>query len=288
MKDKTHGNIIILVILFTGIISTMLLIVSHTINLSTTNTASSQDYNKALHYARLALIQAKKDIYNLQCPNDNCHNGFAYSTTNSCHNQYPQNIAQQRACTLQENYHIITEARNCNHNSQWKGVCANFNNDNILIPTELPPYLQTSIEAYKPCSSYDQDVDNYGKPLIPIIDDKNSNYSRTFNTNDTNLCAQPRYQIEFIDLDYQGDINGQDCSNTNDTKCNSFLAQAQTINRGIKLLTDDGINKSAILYRVTVRSFGIDGNVRVTLIKYILINSNPSDKFAYQRVVDIT
>ena len=148
----------------------MMASLSQSLSQSITANQAIDDYRLAKHYAQLALIEAENVVYQLQCPNDNCNNGFANTTSVLC-NEFQQDAVKYRTCILDNIYHMTAFAKSCNSNNQWKGFCGNFSAD-MLFPFENPPYLQTSTNFHQPCDSYDVALNEQEQPIIPTIDDK--------------------------------------------------------------------------------------------------------------------
>lgn len=205
------------------------------------------DHSLAVHYSQLALIQAEQDIYHLECPNNNCANGFANLKITEC--QQYKTLAQKKSCALNIMYGITINAAFCNRGNQWHGFCGNFQN-NILIAKNNLSYWQIKTDDTPPCEFYSNIISSSGKFQVPLIDDKNNTYTRSFETSNHLLCAQPRYMIEFIDLDYQALIAGNNDRVTHGT-----------------------------LYRITTRAFGRNGSIKNTIQEYVVIYTNLPDSF---------
>ena len=88
------------------------------------------DHSLAVHYSQLALVQAEQDIYHLECPENNCVNGYANLKIAQC--QHYQTVTQKKSCALNILYGITLNATLCNRGNQWQGFCGNFQN-NILF-----------------------------------------------------------------------------------------------------------------------------------------------------------
>lgn len=238
----SRGNTIIIVLIIVAVISSLSSVLSKILSYLQNSSTTLIDHSLAVHYSQLALTQAEQDIYHLECPDNNCANGFANIKIAQC--QQYGSIAQNRTCALNTMYGITLNAGICNRGNQWHGFCGNFQN-NILFSKNNPSYWQIKADATPPCEFYSNNISTSGKFEIPLIDDRNNNYTRRFETYNQLLCAQPRYMIEFIDLDYQTLMPGSD----------------NTITHGT-------------LYRITARAFGRNGNIKNTIQEYLVIDTN--------------
>lgn len=234
LKLDYLGNSVLLVLIMIAIFSYLATVISINNNQDSIIATNINDYKIANHYNNLALSEAEQQITTLTCPDPYCQLGFANQIPIDC-KKY-NNIGQQRACALRIKFKLTNFANNCNLLQSWKGFCGNFIND-TLYPTSPLLFLDILPQAQPPCSFYNPNLSINGKMLIDRLSDKHIMSSIAYNTDNTKLCTQPRYLIEFIDLNFQQ------------------------------------LTNNSILYRITVKSFGVNGNISDISQEYFAVTT---------------
>jgi Tfp pilus assembly protein PilX len=253
MTIKQNGNTILFVLTIILIISYLATKLSINISQSSATYSNNKDYQLAKYYNTLAIRAAEKLLETFTCPDQNCKSSFVNNTPQEC-KKY-NDIVQIRSCALRLMYNISFEANNCNINQPWKGFCGRFSNDYLYAESPFI-FLDIIAQAKPPCDFYSSNLSYQGKSLINRLDDKNLSSAISYETNDLKLCAQPRYLIEFIDLNF----------------------------------TDNSINpiKNYVLYRITAKSFGINGNISYTKQEYFAVETTSSPVIQRSRVLSYT
>lgn len=217
------------------------------------STSNSSDYDLAQNYARAAILAAENT---------------ALAFDNAAALQVPAGVGTlvARRNTVLSNgaFDIQTNGATCNMSAggvrqgwcyQSAGVGSDFAQSSSFFP-----WTFTSSDSVKPCNSYSM----VSGVLLSILDDRTNSFAIAYNSGDTSLCAQPRYIIEPISLNYLGGEGG-----------GTIIRQA---NNAVPAPVID-VAQSPRVYRITVRAFGRNGDTRVTLQEYVAIytaNGNAS------------
>ncbi len=238
MNKTQYGNAILFVLTIILIISYLASKLSINIDQASNTYSNNKDYMLASYYNNLAITAAENLLEKFTCPDQFCKDSFVNTALQEC-KQYT-NTAQIRACALRVKFNIILYADNCNINQKWKGFCGNFSNDYLYSGSPFI-FLDIIVNARAPCDFYASDLSYQAKPLINRLDDRNLSSAIPYETNNVKLCAQPRYLIEFIDLDFK----------------------------------DHSVEptKNYILYRITAKSFGINGTIGYTKQEYFAVET---------------
>ncbi len=193
------------------------------------------DRELAINYAQLALLDAEVQVYQLDL-----EYGLEHPSNYRCNTSALYSLAYNRyklvSCPdIDKN--LVAYGKSCNKGNLRSGWCyAPVFDDSYRENPSFRPWLEeTQLNIIAPCPSYITRKRN-GVMHIPWIDIFDSPYAHIYATGDISLCANPRYMLEIIDLDYH-------------------LAKFN----------------SARLYRITVRAFGKNGNTRVTVQEYLAI-----------------
>ncbi len=205
--------------------------------------ANNADYLMAQSYAQMALLDAESTVRTFDYTNSMENKDFAARTYVESH---------------------ITTNNTCN-SSGW---CYSSSGQS------WQPWLESEVRnSVIPCNSYTAKKSGSNN-IMPFIDEESgiALNAHVFDSQDTSLCAQPRYIMEMLNPNFIGRSNltnniiagaGQEGGNI--TQANGALLQ----------IYKNGTNAlpSGRLYRITVRAFGKNGNTRVTLQEYLVITT---------------
>lgn len=238
MTIKQDGNAILFVLTIILIISYLATKLSINISQFSATYSNNKDYQLAKYYNTLTIRAAEKLLETFTCPDQNCKSSFVNNIPQEC-KKYTD-IVQIRSCALRVMYNILFDANNCNMNQTWRGFCGSFSNDYLYAESPFI-FLDIVAQAKPPCDFYNSNLSYQGKSLVNRLDDKNLSSAISYNTNDLKLCAQPRYLIEFVDLNF----------------------------------TDNSSNpiRNYVLYRITAKSFGINGNIGYIKQEYFAVET---------------
>lgn len=206
---------------------------------------SLADYDLALNYARLALIDAERTVHEF----DSKH-------------KFEELSFDERTNKVKL---LLGDIDNCKTSGINRGWCNDkrslYDNKNSKFNNFQPWLIKTNTEKNKPCQSYSQT-----KSGMLLLDNKRSAYSISYATGDANLCAQPRYILELINHSYFANINNGGLTNES-----GAITQANNAVALVYRKAPPKINP-ARLYRITVRAFGRSGDTRIMLQEYVAIS----------------
>lgn len=202
--------------------------------------ANNADYLVAQNYAQMALLDAESTV-----------RSYDYA-----HNMENINFAAR----VYEESHVVTTNNTC-ENTGW---CYSS------LGQAWQPWESTASNSIAPCNSY-----TAKSGYVPILNDKDSKYTKIYNTSDVSLCVQPRYTMELINPNFMGRSNltdnniagtGQERGNITQSNGATFVVYK---NGNLNLAPQP----PGRLYRITVRAFGKNGNTRVTLQEYLVLTT---------------
>ncbi len=211
---------------------------------------NSNDVLLAQNYARLALLNAEATVYNFDVAR-----GFEANSIDSRNTILTAAMPTSGSCNSSGwCYKSITSGNIRNSDPAWQ-------------PWTLSEIAGPSLF---PCRSYTASK-NGSNNDVPLIDEKLTT-APIYNTGDSSLCAQPRYIMEALQLDFRGQIAAGQAdpvqgviAQNNRTSIRSFQA-------------NDAGQRSARVYRITVRAFGKNGDTRVTLQETVAIMQNSQNR----------
>jgi Tfp pilus assembly protein PilX len=259
MKNpKYTGAALVLVIIVLAVMAILVVSLNQVIISQQRSVSNANDLELAQNYARIAMLDAESKV-----------NAFDQNSGMETSSGQPEssNYAKWRYDNIigksGGSFNIVTAGATCNATlgTPRQGWCyqaadtVSYNSNQSFTPWEV-----TNPAAVKPCNSYNQSGD------VPLIDDATSRYSIQVNLGDSQVCANPRYLLEPINLDFRGMVS-------NRTSSNLTFSINQVSNQDITSfkVTNGNFIQSARLYRITVRAFGRNGNTRVTFQEYVAV-----------------
>lgn len=301
-----RGSVLAIVLLCLSVMLVMIYVLAQVVMTQQKSTVNYADIKLAENYARAAMYQAEKRVYKeigerIENPSITCEDSVRLLSGNhngaSC-------LMLRRGAILKKFGNDMTditakgETCNSGENSVYRGYCYKpsgnsgviYNSDQTWRPWELTG-------GVKPC-------DSYSSTPVPLIDDKRSRYSIPYDANDKSLCANPRYMIEPINLDFRGKyVKRTDAlGGESDVFIQNNLASMNTYNidEALNYNYDSNDNQfpsknnltmlkiiSPTLYRITVVAFGKSGDTKVTLQEIVMIDDYTSNT-VYPRISDDT
>lgn len=211
---------------------------------------NSNDVLLAQNYARLALLNAEATVYNFDIAR-----GFEANSVDSRNT-------------------ILTAAMPASDSCNASGWCYKSiaygsirNSDPAWQPWTLSE--SGSLSDF-PCSSYTVSK-NGTKNSLPLIDKKLTT-APVYDTGDSSLCAQPRYIMEPLQLDFRGQIAAGQVDPVQGLIAQNNRTSIRTFQ------SNDAGQRSARVYRITVRAFGKNGDTRVTLQETVAIMQNSQNR----------
>lgn len=222
---------------------------------------NSSDVMLAQNYAKLALLAAEQTVYDFD---------DAAKLDNKTPTERYNDVLNKSGST----YNIVTNGTSCNAGGIRAGWCYKAL---TAVPHNSDPTWQPWLESEEvtmgafPCSSYTASKNANDKNYIPKIDEKFTSAVgvQVYNSGNTSLCAQPRYIIEPLQLDFRGFLAPGQSTNP--------IRGKITQNNGVTLWAYESASSNATssrLYRITVRAFGKNGDTRVTLQEIVVIANN--------------
>ncbi|MDD3265653.1 MAG: hypothetical protein PHC75_00555 [Burkholderiales bacterium] len=217
--------------------------------------------------------------YNLESPVISCDGAASKLNVSRGQLANADCLNIRRLVTLDKSINQTIDSGSCQNGFCYKPIEKNiylannsFNSDYSWQPWKLLPSVMQKVT--QPCNSY---IFKSADKLIPLVDDRASNYSILYPVNDESLCTYPRFIFEAINLDYRGvyqnDENSEhDIYYLNQSRNHDDLIIYKS-KRDIDDLDSILIN-SARLYRITVVAFGRSGDTRVLLQEIIMINNH--------------
>ncbi|RTK97634.1 MAG: hypothetical protein EKK64_00980 [Neisseriaceae bacterium] len=311
MRYKNQGMALAMVLMCLSIMSVMVYGVSQMISSQQRSASNYVDMKIAENYARAAIFDAESRVYffdlenQMESPPISCIDAVKALGGDSSKYAGSNCLSLRRGWRLQHlqnGTNIIPNGVRCNQgDAKNKGFCFNnrlstgnlfnttFDSDIAWQPWKISG--STSTELKKPCSN------TYTRTEIPWIDDGDSRYSIEYPINDPRNCANPRYIIEPINLDFRGHygqltdtIGGTENTYENDKliQKNDAAITLYKMNESSSLVYQENTEPSsplipsARLYRITAVAFGHNGNTRVTLQEVIAVSNFVPNAFEYR------
>lgn len=277
-----QGYILSMVLLLFSVIIIMTYALSHTLITQQKSVNNYEDMKLAQNYAYEAMMYAESYTYqfdlkhNLESPNISnmvAANGL-FANVN--------NVIGANCTHLRRAYVFSTHAGVSSYDDKLceNGVCfknshlSPFNSEHSWEPWTI--LSSSTYKARAPCDSYIYHKQNNE---IPLVDDRNNRYSIPYIVNDKKLCANPRFIIEPINLDFRGVYEIELNNNEYDISYFIFQKKSMVLYKANKDADvsypkcDSAIINSARLYRITVVAYGKSGDTRALLQEVVLINN---------------
>ncbi len=282
MIKNNRGSALAIVLLSISIMAMMMYVLSQVVIDQQKSINNYEDIKIAENYAKSALLSAESRVYYFDAGkyslavtgvSDNTNYNAESPTATCCKASKGSDIYRRYLLMKHTNSNIdlINNGLTCNSVNSFKGICyslinsvtgniANYNSD-----SSWQPWLASVSGTVKPCNSY-------SNTTVPMIDDKTYRYSWRYITNDSRLCTDPRMIVEPINLAYRGSFRMVG-SIESDYIIQSSGAQLTTYKENNGSIS----NFSPRLYRITVVSFGRNGDTKVTLQEVVMINNFNND-----------
>jgi Tfp pilus assembly protein PilX len=265
--DKFNRGSALALVLLT-LIMLLMLIVGLNQNLLSQQKSSANyaDSLLAKNYAQMALLDAEHQVLEFDL-NSGMEQPVIGGSGFGANDSWPSRRYYGILARVGGVYNIVDDGISCNHNGTiiTKGWCykqmvndLNYSSNQSWQPWKLTELRNNAL----PCNSYTASESD-GITLIPYIDEANDLLNaKLFNTGNNNLCAQPRYYLEPVNLNFIGRQSS-----------GSERGQLTQTNGANIIMYDNNANvPTARIYRITVRAFGKNGNTRVTLQEYVALS----------------
>lgn len=288
---KNTGSTLAIVLMFLALMLMLVLGLHHNTMMQIHSVANYTDYDLATNYAKDALLDAEKKIMQLQCANTSGeYDCLAMDKVTSIDPSFEcigaNSVTNLRLCKFKNlsinglKLNALTSGASCNKsNTALKGFCIvadSSSNPQNVVNKKLFTKID-NVSNKEPCATYTKDSAG-----ISWLDYKDNSYTISYQTANSLLCAQPRYMIEVLNLDFHGgEVN----------ESNYYLATPLSQDKGVILAgsNESGIIiPSGIIYRITARAFGKNGNTRVTMQEYLLLNPNVDAENKYLHLIPLS
>lgn len=320
MMKKTQGSVLAIVLISISIMLLMIYVLAQLTTSQQKSSANYMDMKLAENYARIALLHAESQTYafdlqqnylesmptTLTC--DSAANDLSHVFTDITPFDSLKQVANcaniWRIWTINRNNpKFLEDGVKCNSgNPDLVGVCYKrigaqdytFNSDYSWHPWEESIPAGTS--ASKPCNTFTDS----NLTMLDANDSSASNakplFAKEVNIYSSSVCANPRFMIEPINLDFRGTYSAaykeSDGVQEYTFESDVFIQRNNNINTAQMLMYKMNTESNTIygsgrervpavnsvrLYRITAKGYGRNGDTRAILQEIIMIDGFDDD-----------
>ncbi|AUR53014.1 pilus assembly protein [Aquella oligotrophica] len=225
--NKNHGIALITVLSLLVFVAVLLYGLAGLTSVVQSDIAKKNDIILARTYANAAIFDAESGAV------------ARIRTFESSQFPIPTNMTNESRISVRNRYFTNNCINNQGMAGFTKGLCSAESADNGYSM----PLLRLGTDVVRACTSGSIGTVISGQNALPLIDDRTSRFSFTYETGDATICHQPNYIIELINTNFNIVVNGISVS-------------------------------GARLYRVTAKAFGRNGNTQAIAQAYFYAGRN--------------